>query len=452
MAFERVNANDLRLGLYIKLVGSWFSHPFPTNTFKVKTEKDLATLRSLRNVKILYDPGRSDPSPNNLAKGEPEEPPVCLEPSLEDPMDEPAEDPAIIQELEERKLAFEHRRNQLLEAEQSYQEVLEENKVLMREVTCGYVKGMRKAEELMNVLGDILGNDGSLVALMNLMGNNEIGDEFYYHSLNTAILSMVVARELELAPDDAHMVGMAALFHDIGEVTDDGEVQYKGGRLTQQQQLAHQRHPQLGKRMLEKGFNFPAPSLEAIYQHHERMNGSGYPQKLTADRIHRFAKIVMIVDAYDDLCNNINMEKCMTPYEAMCKLYALRGKEFWEEGVLALIRCLGVYPPSSIVELSDGSIGIVSTINLQDRLRPMVMLYAPGIPREQAIILDLSEENTLSLKQSLRPSELPREIWEFLNPRNMIRYFAYNTDPAMSSSTPSSQRHARSHASTVSTT
>jgi len=451
MAFERVNANDLRLGLYIKLVGSWFSHPFPTNTFKIKTEKDLATLRCLRNVKILYDRDRSDPPPKSLAEPEPEEPRVYLEPSQDIPGEDSVEDPVAVQEQEARKLAFEHRRHQLLEAEQSYQEVLGENKALMREVTCGYVKGMRKAEELMNVLGDILGNDGSLVALMNLMGNNEIGDEFYYHSLNTAILSMVVARDLDLAPDDAHMVGMAALFHDIGEITDDGEVQYKGGRLTQQQQLAHQRHPQLGKWMLEKGFNFLPPSLEAIYQHHERMNGSGYPQKLTADKIHRFAKIIMIVDAYDELCNNINMEKSMTPYEAMCTLYALRGKEFWEEGVLALIRCLGVYPPSSIVELSDGAIGIVSTINLQDRLRPMVMLYTPGIPKDQAIILDLSEEKNLSLTQSLRPSELPREIWEFLNPRNMIRYFAYNTDPAISSSRASSQKYSQTNIPTVST-
>lgn len=432
MAFERVNANDLRIGLYIKLVGSWFNHPFPTNTFKIKTEKDLATLRSLRNIKILFDPDRSDLQEVEPDEIEPEQPRVHVSAPIE-ATEEPVENPETLEEQEERKKAYEHRRNQLIEAEQSYQEVLEENKVLMREVTCGYVKGMRKAEQLMNVLGDILGNDGSLVALMNLMGNHEIGDEFYFHSLNTAILSMVVARELELPQDDAHMVGMAALFHDIGEVSDDGEVQFKGGQLTQKQKLAHQRHPQLGKRMLEKGFNFPPPSLEAIYQHHERMNGSGYPHRLTADAIHKFAKIIMVVDAYDDLCNNIDMEKCLTPYEAMCKVYALRGKEYWEEGVLALIRSLGVYPPSSIVELNDGSIGIVSTINLVDRLRPLIMMYSPDLPKDQAIILDLAEEKELSITKSLRPSQLPKEVWDFLNPRSMIRYFAYNTDPGISS-------------------
>ena len=437
MAFERTNANDLRLGIFVKIVGSWFSHPFPTNTFKIKTEKDLTTLRSLRNVKILHDPDRSDPPPD-----------VPLEPEPEEPQQPSIENPAIL-EREEREKAYEQRRNQLIEAEQAYQEVLDKNKALIREVTCGYVKGMRNAEELMNALDDILGNDGSLVSLMNLMGNTEIGDEFYYHSLNTAILSMVVARELELSQGDVHTVGMAALFHDIGEVADDGEVHYKGGQLTQTQQQTHQRHPQLGKRMLVKGFDFPGPGLEAISQHHERMNGTGFPHRLKADAIHQFSKIIMVVDAYDELCNNIDLEKCMTPYEAMCSLYALRGKEYWEEAVLALIGSLGVYPPSSIVELNDGSIGIVSTINLVDRLRPLIMLYSPEHPRDQAILLDLAKEATLSINQSLRPTQLPHGVWDYLNPRSMIRYFAYNTDPSISSSSPAQHSEGLAKASPI---
>jgi len=270
-----------------------FRHPFPTNTFKIKTEKDLTTLRSLRNVKILHDPGLSDPPPDVPLEPEPEEPQVHIQPSLENC--------AILK----REKAYEQRRNQLIETEQAYQEVLDKNKVLIREVTCGYVMGMRKAEELMNDLGDILGNDGSLVGLMNLMGNTEIGDEFYYHSLNTAILSMVVARELGLSPDDVHTIGMAALFHDIGEVADEGKVPNKAWPLSQQQQLMHQRHSQLGKRMLEKGFDFPRAGLEAISQHHERMNGTGYPNQLRTDAIHQFSKIIMVVDTYDELCNNI---------------------------------------------------------------------------------------------------------------------------------------------------
>ena len=177
--------------------------------------------------------------------------------------------------------------------------------------------------------------------------------------------------------------------------------------------------------MVEKGFSFPEPSLEAIHQHHERMDGSGYPRGLKGEAIHQFSKIIMVVDAYDELCNNPDLKKSLTPYEAVCSLYAKRHSEFWEEAVVTLVRSLGVYPPSSIVELSDESIGIISTINFEDRLRPLVLLYAPNIPRNEAIILDLAQETHLSIKKSLRPSELPREVWDYLNPRCMIRYFPF---------------------------
>jgi len=69
-----------------------------------------------------------------------------------------------------------------------------------------------------------------------------------------------------------------------------------------------------------------------------------------------------------------------------------------------------------------------------DRHRPLIMLYSPEHPRNQAVILDLAEEATPSIKQSLRPTQFPKGVWDYLNPRSMIRYFAYNTNPSISSS------------------
>ncbi len=119
--------------------------------------------------------------------------------------------------------------------------------------------------------------------------------------------------------------------------------------------------------------------------------GRGTPKGLKGDAIHQFAQILMVVDAYDDLCNNLDLEKCLTPFEALSSLYTKRNSEFRGDVVSTLIRNLGVYPPSSIVELSDESIGVVTTTNPEDSLRPLVMLYAPEIPREEAIILDLAQ-------------------------------------------------------------
>jgi len=418
MAFVPAHANDLRIGLYIKIVGSWFSHPFSGNTFKIKSQKELNTLHSLRNIKILHDPDLSDPDPTLSTTPEEEGDKAIQDqpsPSIPQTQADPPDEAAVLREV--RVQAFKHRRQKLIEAEQSYQQVVTENKALMGEVARGYIRGMRKAEAMIDGLSSILGDDGTLVALMNLGGNMEAGNDSYYHSLNTAILSMVVARELELSKDAIHMIGLAGLFHDLGETAS------MKSEPPHTQLQAIRKHPEMSKTMVETGFSFPEPSLVAIHQHHERLNGSGYPQGLKDDAIHQFAKILMVVDAYDDLCNNPDLEKCLTPFEALSALYTKRNSEFYGDAVSTLIRNLGVYPPSSLVELSDESIGVVTTTNSEDSLRPLVMLYAPEIPREEAIILDLAQETQLSIKKSRRPKELPREVWDYLNPRCMIQYF-----------------------------
>ena len=252
MTFVRAHANDLRIGLYMKIAGSWFSHPFPANTCTIKSQKELNILHSLRNMKILYDPDLSDSDPTLSTTPEEEGGKAIQDqpsPAIPQTQAESPEEAVVLRE--ERVQAFEPRRQKLIEAEQSYKVVLPRNKALMRDVSCGLVKGMRKAEEMVQGLSGIIGSDGTLVALMNLSGDNEVGDEFYYHSLNTAILSMVVARGLELSKDAIHMIGLAALFHDVGEIAS------KESGATQKPIHLLRKHPEMGKGMVESGFNFP---------------------------------------------------------------------------------------------------------------------------------------------------------------------------------------------------
>ncbi len=430
MSFLPLRAEELRIGLYVKLVGSWFKHPFPANTFKIQTSKDLAILRGLRNFKILYDPDWSDPP--ELPEL-PEEVDQELEAFEDSPDSQPTPDSTTPPEnssgpatqLDNRRLAFEQRRQKVIEAEKAYNEVLRDNKAVILEVKAGYLRGATKAEELVKSLGNLLvGSDGTLIALMNLMGVNEIGEEFYYHSLNVAILSMAIAHEFDLSQEQVIGIGMGALFHDIGEMASQTRSLYKVSDLTPKERQAITQHPKRGREMLEKGFNFPKPALEAISQHHERLNGTGYPLGLKENALHLYSKIIMVADAYDELSNNPQLEKSLTPYQALSYLYSRREEEFWEEAVGALIRNLGVYPPSSLVEMTDGSIGIVSTINLLERMKPTVMLYAPDIPRDEALIVDLAQDNSIDIKQCLCPKDVPKGVWKYLNPRGMISYFA----------------------------
>ncbi len=429
MAFRPATREDLRVGLFIKLVGNWFAHPFSKSSFKIKDEKDLATLRALRNYKILYDPQQSDPLPSSETEDDTcEDGKTSLDPSSPPIEENHQKEISPYINSPEKLQANQARLEKLKEAEKAYHEVLKQNKDSIREVKAGYAKGVRKVESLVATLGEILDQNGTLVTLMNFIGNPDTSDEFYHHSLNVCMLSMVLGQGLDLPQDVIKALGIGALFHDIGELEGAGMFIEKGGKMNKQEQQFLRQHPKNGRKMIE-GFGFPKPSLEAISQHHERLNGTGYPDGLKEASIHLLAKIVMVADAYDELCNSPQFEQSLTPYEAISRIYAKRQDEFWEEAVLALIQNLGVYPPSSILELSDGAFGMVTSINLLDRMRPTVMLYNSDIPREEPIIVDLQQEPTLTIKQSLRPIDVPRKVWKYLNPGGMISYFAYNPDP-----------------------
>lgn len=426
MPFIRVKTEDLRIGLYIKLGGSWFKHPFPTNTFKIKSEREINIIRSLRNVKVYYDPrlsdGASTKSGDDSTEGSMEYSPESIPPS---PVCFDEGEAVSEGERSKRHEQYLERVLALKEAEKAYQEVINQNKTMIKEIRAGYARAIGKAEDLVMNLGKTLANEGSVMSVMNLMGAADFGDEFYYHSLNVCILSLILAKEFDYSDETLKRIGLGALFHDIGELEETTKIMGKGLPALQEELRIRHSHPHNGVKMLSRGFGIAEESMKIVEQHHERLNGKGYPNKLRGDAIHPFSKIVMVADAYDEVFNNPDIEKSLTPHEALCTLYAKRQDEFWEEAVVALIQNLGIYPPSTIVELSNGAVGVVCRVNIADRLRPTLMLYEKSIPADEAIIVDLAQEPALTIKQSLRPKDVSKAVWKYLNPRGMISYFAY---------------------------
>ena len=420
MGLIPAKAEELHIGTYIKLTGSWFEHPFPTNTFKIKSEKELSILRGLRKTNIFYDPDRSDPAPQveeelDLNSSQP-----STNEDIQVESQEPEQAPVLTDEQDKIE-----RRKVLIQAEEDYKHVVSGTKTLIQEIKNGFVRGVTQAEKLVDQIDEMLKGDGTIVALMNLMGPKEIGGEFYYHSLNVAIISIAIGRQLDLPEADVKNLGIGGLLHDIGYLSGLNQFTTKKSLLNQEELRTLNRHPLNGQLMVDKGFGLSPDTLAIIAEHHERLNGTGFPKGLKNEAIHPLAKIVGIVDAFDELCNNPDLRESLTPFEALARLYRKRKIEFMEKPVEALVGTLGVFPPSSLVELSDKRIGVICTINQNDRMRPQILLYSKHHPRKDAPILDLGKEApTLTIKQGLRPIQVPPKIWEYLNPRGMISYFA----------------------------
>lgn len=441
MAFVPLEPSALRHGLFIKIEGSWFSHPFPTNSFKIISAKDLETLKDLNKVKLFVDIERSDPeSPAtlDLPESPTQEQPENIE--VEEPVVQDDADSSIPPDVEEtvedqmqRKVtqheAFQDYQLHLQQVENQFQEVLQESKQSVQDVVAGRPRGLRTAQKIVGNLLDLLDGSDNSRALLNLIGCNETSEEFFLHATNVSSLSMMVGLDLGISREDNELLALGAFFHDVGELKYPAETLLRKGIMgpVELKTFLHT-HPQYGIEIMEKIPNFPYEAIEVIHQHHERLNGSGQPSGKKDAQISTFAKIVMVVDLYDELCHHPDPARSLTPSEALSYLYVKCRQTLWQDAIVSLVKQLGVYPPGSLVQLSNQKTGLVTSVNLGNRLRPIILVYDKHASTEEPIVLNLAEEDdSLTIVEAVRPGDLAPQIRECLNPRRMISYFPSNT-------------------------
>ncbi len=194
------------------------------------------------------------------------------------------------------------------------------------------------------------------------------------HCLNTSILALAFAQYLGEPFDEMEAIGLGALLHDIGLAKIPRFIVDKPGRLEPAERAIIEQHPETGEAMMFATKRVPAKSLRIILQHHERLDGSGYPKHLKGTQIDRSALIVGLADVYDALTSEQPWRHAELPQKALTTLRAQMAAQFGLELIEQFIRCLGIYPIGSLVRLSTGALGVVLSSDLETRLKPMVML------------------------------------------------------------------------------
>lgn len=193
----------------------------------------------------------------------------------------------------------------------------------------------------------------------------------FIHSINVCILSVALGKELGISRGDLCDLGMSAVLHDIGKLLLPEGLLNKPGRFTEQESHEMQRHPELGADLLSRTGGIKDVSVSAAYQHHEKINGTGYPKKLAGPQIHQFGRIICIADSYDAMTSKrVYRTGNFTPHEALQLMYFKKNVNYDEKMIEQFIRCLGIYPIGSMVELNTGEICLVKSANPNDLLRP----------------------------------------------------------------------------------
>lgn len=423
---------DLRVGMYVHIDLPWFRHPFTRNSFRIASDEQVRELRALRVERFRYDPARSD------AAAPAERSAFAAADDASYALDIAAPAAPIFAAVAPQSAAAAEDPDPRAAQLRAYREAAQRTeKSFLKAV--GIVRRLEK--NLPTQPGPVLEEMGVLLAQMvdaflvrpevslQVMGRNCGGEEAYLHNLNVSILCLMLAKGLALDREAAGVLGMGALLHDIGlaEIPD-RVLKNSPEEQTRAERELRARHVEYGA-IAGRQLGLPARALEIIAQHHELADGSGYPRGLKLEQIAPLARIVALVNCYDNICNPVDFAQALTPHEALSQIFARRKSKFDAHVLQLLIRCLGVYPPGSAVTLSDGGTGMVVSVNPQAALRPWVMLYDPAVPRERALTLNLETETGLNISKAVRPAHLPVAVRAYLSPRNRITYF-FDAGPA----------------------
>lgn len=218
------------------------------------------------------------------------------------------------------------------------------------------------------------------------------------HSINVAILSVLLGMDAEIEEVRYKDLFLGALFHDIGMNFIDENVFMKNGKLDVHEFLKIKEHPQTGYDLF-KDFSFATAFMKGIVlQHHERVDGTGYPNNVPGDAIHPLAKIVSVADTYDAMTSDRTYSRAVAPLEAMENLTKCCRTHFEPQLVDLFIKKIAPYPEGCLVNLSTGDPALVVRIHESDPLRPVVAPIDHISKKMRPAIIDLSEETDIHIE------------------------------------------------------
>lgn len=285
-----------------------------------------------------------------------------------------------------------------------YIECLKLSEEILRKVQAGQEISIAEIKEKTDKLVEqvVLGNC-DLAALLNTHTEENY---LYAHFLNVCILSVLVGQGLGYDRLKLQELAIAAFLHDIGMIKF-MDLSQKPVKFTEDEHEEIEEHVVAGTEILGSSKVTSEAIITVVAQHHECVNGKGYPKGLKGEEINEYAKIVATVDYYEALIHPRSHREKLGPYEALRVL--IENKERFDYRVLkVLIKQMGVYPIGSFVQLSSGEIGIVAKTNTQSALRPIVRIFfdSEGKKIEQEKIIDLLKAPTVFIKKPIHEKDL----------------------------------------------
>ncbi|MBK5963485.1 phosphodiesterase [Thiocystis minor] len=397
---KKIRVDQLQTGMYVHdLHCDWMEHGFLRPRFLLKTDTHLEQIRQLGIHELTIDTKKGQDLSNLISRTE-DQPPTQPPESGSSPARQASP-------TDERA-----------HAKRIHTEAIDVVSSLMTDARLGQQIDLERANPVIGEMVDsIFRNQDALLGLTRIRNMDRYTFE---HSVNVAVLMVSFARSLELDRPLIQDIGIGALLHDLGKTLVPTAILNKPGRLSDEEFDVMRGHVVHSREILAVAPGIPAAALAVAAEHHERLDGSGYPDGKAGAAISRYGQMAAIVDIYDAITSDRVYHKGMEPPLALRKLLEWSGQHVDPQLVQQFIRCVGIYPVGTLVRLRSGRLGVVVESSREGLLQPVVRVFMDADRRRYLAVqdLDLSRQRKGS-EERIERAESP-EQWR-VNPAELLQ-------------------------------
>ncbi|HYD80646.1 MAG TPA: HD-GYP domain-containing protein [Paucimonas sp.] len=357
---KKIDVSQLQVGMFIHdLSCNWLDHPFMRNRFLLSSPDEIRKIAAAGIHDIYIDTERGLDVKDAPTVQE-------VQATIEKELAEiAARSPQPVM-----RVSF---GEELARARQVKNQAHDLVRNVMQDARLGKAIELDRVEPVVqDITESILRNPGALVGLLKIKNKD---DYTFLHSVSVCTLLVAFCRSMDMDGETIRQAGLGGLLHDTGKALVPDQVLNKPGRLTDEEFEIMRKHPEDGHAILLQMPHIGAIPLDITRHHHERMDGSGYPDKLPGDRISTLAQMAAIVDVYDAITSDRCYHRGMSAADALRKIYEWSKHHFNPVHVQAFMRCVGIYPVGTLVLLESGRLGVVTEPHETNLLAPKVNVF-----------------------------------------------------------------------------
>jgi len=386
---RRVNVLFVEKDMFVcRLDRPWIDTPFWLQGFYLRTDEELEALRKYCNSVYI-----------DISRGIEAE--YYMEEDLELPTSEFLEKAILKKKYRKR---YKNKLSLKDEIETS-QEVLEDATrkfdLVMRDIEQDKTLTLKIIPHFIQpMVESVMRNSDALLLLIQLRNRKNLK---HYHAIDSCVIAISFGRFMGMTIDDINKLAMGALLFDIGKVKISESILNKKQPLTNNEYGIVCSHVEYAVKFLRREETIDEDIINMVLAHHERSDGSGYPNGLKEYRIPIYARVAGVIDCYNAMCSQRPYNQALTPFDAIQELYKLRKKYFQAEIVDKFMDCMGVYPNGSLVEFKSGEVGLVLAQNHSNRSKPQIMLLLNSSKVALKIfeVIDISKPQVTEAGKSL---------------------------------------------------